>query len=309
MSFVSAVVSIYDAAPALIDDILTGSASFPSTGVGSDFNLVGPLSLAYVGNGIGFGLYTNSFVRTQTWGTYPQGSEIIDQYLLMIAGYAFRIPLPEAWNSTLDIGLSVPLFITARSISWVDARGLAASLITPLDIVATQPFWLMEGVGVEGGLLYSYKDLFSFGIAARNYGMTSVNKYSSFVAYLSGESVPTITIPMPMDISFGIRWSPPIHDLIRALDGLNILLDYNDAFDFVFYPAGATNPLLHIGVGVEVRLMKVISLRAGLFQALPSAGVSFDLTYFTLDFAVFGREATRQPGGDPVYGYLVGLTM
>lgn len=309
LTLASAVISIYDAAPSLIDQVITGSASTPSGLSRSNFNLIGPLSLAYVGNGLGFGVFTNTNLRTATWGPYPSGSEVIEEYLLVISGYAFGIPLPEEWHSRLSIGFSVPFFVAGRSDSAKDVRGLFASQFSPIDLVATQPFTLIQGLGIEAGLLYSLEDVFSVGIAARNLAATSIARYASLATYLGGEAAAPQSLPLPMDISFGVRWSPPIHELLRAVDELTFLLDYTNAFDFLIYPPGATNPLLHIGAGLELRMLEIVSLRAGFYQCLPSGGLSIDFTIFTLDIAVFGREATTQPWGYPVYGYMIGLTL
>ena len=110
-----------------------------------------------------------------------------------------------------------------------------------------------------------------------------------------------------MDISLGVRWSPPAKMLIRSVDGFSVVADYNDIFDFVFYPQAARNPLLHFGLGVEVTLLKVVKLRAGFYQLLPSGGVSLDLSFLTFDVAVFGRELSTQPWTNPVYGYMAGI--
>ncbi len=309
LSYASAILTIYDTAPSLIDEVITGNPNVGSNLNRANFNLIGPVSLSYVGNGLGFGIFTNTNVRTWTWGPYPDGSEIIEEYLLLIAGYAFAIPLPEEWHSRLSLGFSVPFFAASRSDTAMDTRGLFSGALSLLDLVALQPFTMIQGIGVEAGLLYSFEDVFAVGIAARNLAVTAINRYTSFAGYVSGESPATTSIPLPMDISFGIRVSPPIHRFLRAVDQLNILLDYNNAFDFLIYPAGATNPLLHIGAGLELRMLEIVSLRGGFYNFLPSAGVSVDLTIFTLDIAVFGREGSSQPWVAPVYGYMIGLTM
>jgi hypothetical protein len=110
-----------------------------------------------------------------------------------------------------------------------------------------------------------------------------------------------------MDISVGIRWNPPIKMLVNAIDGFNLVADYNDMFDFLIYPPGARNPLLHVGLGMEITLLKIVKLRAGFYQLLPSGGLSLDLSFFTLDLAVFGRELSAQPWTTPVYGYMAGI--
>ena len=232
---------------------------------------------------------------------------IITQNLVIIAGYAFRIPLADPQN-TLDVGVSFPIFLAARSLSSQDIRSLLSSSVTPFQFVVNEPFALAAGISAEFGVLYSWNKTFSVGLAGRNYAITSASYYTTLSSYQGGASPSsTVTTPIPMDISLGIRWNPPVKIRIPSIDGFSIMADYNNIFDFVIYPAGATNPLLHIGLGTEITLLKIVKLRAGFFQLLPSGGVSLDLSVVTLDLAVFGRELSRQPWTDYVYGFMAGL--
>jgi hypothetical protein len=278
-----------------------------SSGVGSTVDIFGPLAIAYVGNGLGFGLFSDLNANTLIYGPYPGARSVVTENLVAIAGYAFRIPLPDQWQSTLDLGFSLPFFFAARSITNQDVRGLFASLITPLDFVLNQPFKIAAGVSAEFGILYVWNNTFSVGIAGRNLAITSWELYPTLADYLQGGTPSLTTTPLPLDISVGIRWSPPIKNLARSIDGFTLLADYNDIFDFLIYPPGATNPLLHLGLGMEITLLRVVKIRAGFFQLLPSGGLSLDLSFFTLDFAVFGRELSRQPWTSPVYGYMAGI--
>lgn len=270
----------------------------------STWDLFGPLHIAYVGNGLGFGLFSDSNVNIAS-GFYPT---VITENLVAIGGYAFRIPLPDKWRSTLDVGFSVPLFLAARSLNTNNINSLLSSSISPLQFFIDQGFILAAGISAEFGILYDWNNTFSVGIAGRNFAITSSTYYSKLQSYLGGSPPDkSDTTPLPMDISVGIRWNPPIKNLTTYIDGFTILADYNDIFDFIIYPAGARNLLLHFGLGMEITLLKVVKLRAGFYQLLPSGGLSIDLSFFTLDFAVFGRELSKKPWTTPVYGYMAGI--
>jgi hypothetical protein len=299
--------SIYDSAPAMIDQVLTSQPDVTPGIQRSTANVLGPLSLGYVGDGFGFGLFANTNLRTWTWGAYPAGRAVAMQNLVMVSGYAFRIPLPEQWASTLDLGFSVPFLVVGRSDTNKDVRGLFASLYPPMDFIANQPFIFATGVGIEAGILYSWNNRFSVGIAARDLAIVSWQSYPTLASYLAGDTPATTNTPIPMDVSAGIRWSPRIKDLIRSIDGLTFMADYNDILDFLIYPPGARNWLLHFGLGMEITLLKVVKLRAGFYQLLPSGGIALDLGFFTLDAAVFGRELSKEPWGYPVYGYMASI--
>ena len=149
---------------------------------------------------------------------------------------------------------------------------------------------------------------FSVGVAGRNYAITSALSYNKLSSYQAG-SPPNQSraTPIPMDISLGVRWNPPVKMLVRSIDGFCIMADYNDIFDFIIYPPKARNPLLHFGLGTEITLLKIVKLRAGFYQLLPSGGLSLDLSFFALDIAVFGRERSTQPWTDYVYGFMMGI--
>jgi hypothetical protein len=110
-----------------------------------------------------------------------------------------------------------------------------------------------------------------------------------------------------MDLTIGVLWNPPVKQLIPFLDGFSLMLDYRNAIDFLTYADRATNPLLHISAGVELQLLRILYLRAGFYQMLPSFGVELNLTLFRVNLAMVGRELSQQPGGYPIYGYLLGL--
>ncbi len=299
--------SIYDSAPSLLDEVITSQPSTTPDLRRATMNLMGPLFIGYVGDGLGFGLFSSTNVRTWTWGAYPAGRSVIQQNLVVVAGYSFRIPFPEEWQSTLDLGFTIPVFVTARSDTAKDVRGIFTSSITPPAVVADQPFTMAEGVSAEFGILYSYDNVFSVGIAARDLAIVSTNSYPSLVSFLAGGLPDTRNTPLPMDISAGFKWSPPIKNLLRSIDGLSLMADYHDIFDFVFYPEGARNPFLHIGIGLEMQILQIVKLRAGFYQCLPSGGIELDLSLFKLNVAVFGRELTSRPWGYPVYGYMIGV--
>ena len=270
----------------------------------STWDLFGPLHIAYVGNGLGFGLFSDSNVRVDS-GFYPT---IVTENLVAIGGYAFRIPLPDQWQSTLDVGFSVPLFMAARSLNANNFGSLLSSSISPQQFFIDQRFTIAAGISAEFGILYDWNNVFSVGIAGRNFAITSSKTYATLRDY-QRDNPPTDTsqTPLPMDISVGIRWNPPIKMLTSYIDGFTILADYNDIFDFAIYPAGARNLLLHFGLGMEITLLKVVMLRAGFYQLLPSGGLSIDLSFFTIDVAVFGRELSKKPWTTPVYGYMAGI--
>jgi len=275
----------------------------------ASMNILGPLAFGFVGKGLGFGFFSNSKLEFSSAGSIPSIDAGIEQDFLFSGGYAFRIPLPESWNSTLDIGALLKSFVRGTigiSSSMLDLIGLFQS--PSLDIIYSQPFTLGIGIGVDSGLLYNWKDLFSFGIVARNlYAPTLDNEYSSFNDFLSSAS-PTVTYGIvPIDLSAGLMIAPNLGPLERYISKLKVFLDYGDILDFLTHPATAKNPVLHIGIGTEVILLDILYIRGGFHEGLFSAGLGVDLTFFTLNLSMFGSELSTEPGLRPVYNLMLGL--
>lgn len=299
--------SLYESAAEFLAETITGAGG-PSTIRRGYFNLWGPLAFSYVNKGKGFGIFSSSNIYMRTRGPIPEAGERLEVNLVLIGGWAFRIPLPERWQSTLDMGISLNGFATARGVSRTDLRQVFQSTVSFMELLAnSESANSAMGAGVELGILYSFRKWLAFGIAGRNLAVEQIRTYASITDLLGGGSSTSRYNVLPLDVSAGILFRPPLGRLGWFLSDLVITADYHNMFDFAFYPDGATNPLLHIGVGLELKLLQIVSLRAGYYQCLPSAGLGLDFSLFTLNFAYFGRELSKEPGGYPVTSYSIGV--
>ena len=275
----------------------------------ASMEIVGPLAFGYVGQGLGFGFFSNSNVAFSSSGTVPTIAADLNEDFLFAGGYAFRIPLPAAWNSTLDFGAMLKAFVrgsSSISSSLIDLISLFQS--PSMDIIYSQPFKLGIGVGLDTGILYSWKKVLSFGIVGRNlYAPTLENNYTTFNSFISSET-PTKSFGLvPIDLSAGVMFSPYLGKIEHYLSRLKVFLDYNDILDFLTHPATAQNPVLHVGFGTEIVLLEILSIRAGFNEGLFSAGLGIDLSLFTLSLSMFGSELSAEPGLRPVYNLLIGI--
>lgn len=301
--------NFFGAAADVAGDIISGSSGatqYPYAGI----YLQGPIELGYVGNGLGFGIFTTTNIRFWEPGTGTGVITSIEETFIFVGGYAFRIPLPENWNSTLDLGFSIRPFIASRSIGRKDMQDVYNFILNPLNplnLINNTQFQLRTGVGFDLGILYAYKETFSIGLAGRNFSIAQMSDYDSFDAFIKSEAPRQWTFFYALELSLGILWRPQLGRLGRNISDLTLMLDYQDIFDFLIWPKTASNPLLHIGIGCELKLLEIISIRAGFFQLLPSAGLGIDLTIFSLNMAVFGRELSSEPWGWPIYNYLIAL--
>jgi hypothetical protein len=268
----------------------------------------GPLAFGYVGNGLGFGFFNSSGVTFTTQGTIPVVNAMLSENVEMVGGYAFSIPLPPSSRSTLDLGIALKTFAQASvtlNQSILDMLTLFSS--PSASILLSQPFALDVGIGVDAGVLYSWNKILSVGIVGRNlYAPVMRNAYTSLTSF--GTALPTISYgTTPLDLSAGIMFAPRLGVLESYITDLKLMLDYGDILDFLTHPDTASNPLLHIGAGVEMVMLQVLSLRAGFDEGYFSAGLGLDLTIFRLNLTMFGSELSTEPGLRPVYNLLLGL--
>ena len=266
----------------------------------------GPLALGYIGNGLGFGFFNSTGINFQTQGTVPTVTSEIREDLLFVAGYGFRIPLPDRLQSTLDLGFSVKTF-TRASVQWSESvLNFISDISSPSTSFLGQPFTLDVGFGVDAGALYSWKKLLSVGLVARNlYTPVLRNSYASVNAFSSGAAAAVTYGITPMDVSLGFLWTPPLVSLSEYFSDLKVMLDYSDIFDFWTHPDTAANPFLHLGLGVETILLDVLAVRGGFGDGYFSAGLGINLTYFRLDMTMFGHELSTEPGLRPSYNLVV----
>lgn len=278
-------------------------------GLYASANVLGPISFGYVGNGLGFGFFNQSKATFENSSPLTITSKVSEQ-LILCGGYSFRIPFSEETKSTLDLGLLLKGSLRGELLlkkSFLEFPQLFSN-ISP-DLLLQQPFRFITAIGFDVGILYSYDEVFRVGLVGRDiFTPTMRSNYTTAKGFFDGEdAVSTVNGIVPLDLSFGIIFDPKLGALENVVSDFKVMLDYNDILDFLLYPATATHPLLHIGVGVEAQFLKILSIRAGFYQGYFNAGLGMDLHIFTLNASMFGRELSSEPGLRPVYNLMIGL--
>ncbi|MBN2739128.1 MAG: hypothetical protein JXR70_19270 [Spirochaetales bacterium] len=266
----------------------------------------GPLALAYAGKGISFGLFHWADLDFKSQNT-SLNSTIVDN-IMMTAGLGGRIIL--APNHLLDIGGNVKAYVRGsfsftRSI--LDIKSAIGGDL--MGLLYGSEFAISVGAGLDLGVMYSLGDLLSVGLVARDISASYRSEYESFNTFL-GVEPGTATHPAgyaPIDLSGGVRVSPPLGVLSRYIGGLDIYLDYNDILGFLTHSATNKYWLLHLNFGLEMKFLDVLSVRGGISEGLIAAGVGLDLTVFQIDVAAYGSEESTMPGFSPVYNLALGL--
>ena len=295
-----------------IDDVLTSpDVNSLLQSLYAGFSLVGPLSFAYVGEGLGFGVTASNGVVAE--GT---GASILDfniyQRLLMSGGYAARIPLPGTVPGELDAGFLFKGFVTGRSGFSTGILDLPDTLgsIGP-GTVLDEPFDLITGVGIDVGTRYAPNQVWAFGLTVQNLIAPAViNQYSSLRAFLENEQpVARPAGRIPQNVSVGVEYTPPLSPGFgRHVSDWKLYFDYRDIIDFWAAPETAENILLKFSLGSEFTMLQVLDIRLGFARGLPAAGFGLDLTRFSLSAAMFGTELTTEPGFKSLYNLLIGVT-
>ena len=272
-------------------------------------DLVGPLAFGYVGHGLGFGFFTRSYTRIATRGAVPTVTTAMGEAFTFAGGYAVRIPIP-GWKSSLDIGGELRAVMGGESSLDKDLLSFFTAFSNPASLVLGAPFRLSVGIGLDAGILFSYKDRLAVGVVGRNlYAPVLYYDYATLDGFF-GTEVPASSSGLePIDLSAGLMFRPPLGRLGRNVSDLKLALDYADILDFLTHPASATNPVLHVGLGLELELLEILALRAGFHQGLASAGLGLDLGAFTLNLAMFGTELSPEPGLRPVFNLALELAL
>ncbi len=264
-------------------------------------DILGPLAFGYAGKGLGFGLFNRTMMTLDASSLMSVRYAVSEEFLLA-GGYAYRFILGD--RQTLDLGVMPKGFIRATV---EDDKSLSEVIDLASDPTAllASPFTMTSGIGVDLGVTWSFDDMLSVGLVARDaYSPAMVTTYADFSAFSGSPGSGTSAYAVvPADLSIGVAYEPSFAMLDRLGADLLLLFDYADILDlFSIIPR---NPILNVRAGVELTLLEILSLRAGIKDALPTAGFGIDLSAFTFSLAMYGKELGLDPGSRPVFNLLV----
>ena len=269
-------------------------------GFAAGFDLGGPVSLGWVGRSLGLGIFTRT--RTTAAVTGVKLKPVVSGELLFVGGYAFKIL--NAGSHQLNAGFLGKGFFRGALNLEAHIFDAAAILDDPLD----KPFGSYLGLGLDLGAKYSYRDDLSFGLVCYDaYSPALFTPYDSFNDFSgkagSSEKGSYATVKRRLDAGAAYQIRSVFLD--RYISRLVVMADYHDILDLMsLIPR---NPILNVGLGVELTLLNALTFRAGIADALPAFGFGLDLTFMILDFAIRGRELGLDPGIMSVYAMEIGL--
>ncbi len=265
----------------------------------------GPVSFGFVGGGLGFGLFNATRAVVNAASASSIGVSVAEDVLLT-GGYAFRIDL--GGGHALDMGIAAKGFARGEISESLGAIELIDLLDAP-EAFLDLPFSLTTGVGFDAGMRWSWDGAFAAGLAYRDaYSPALVTSYDNATAFIadpaSANPVSRNAVIDP-DLSFGLAFTPRMGKLERFLDSVVVALDYRDILD-LFAPL-PRNPVLNLGLGLEVGALDIMTFRAGLSETLLTTGFGLDLGFMRFDFTVYGTELGIEPGQRPVYNMMAGF--
>jgi hypothetical protein len=106
-------------------------------------------------------------------------------------------------------------------------------------------------------------------------------------------------------LDLGFRYRIRSIAIEKYISAITIMADYRDFLDL--FSLISRNPILNVGLGLEIKVLNALSFRFGLTDALPAFGMGLNLSFVTLDFAIHGKELGLDPGVQPAYALDLGL--
>ena len=267
-------------------------------------DISGPLALGYTGGGLGFGLFNDTKLIANVASVSSINIEAVED-ILLAGGYAVRLDLGKGHE--LAAGVSAKGFVrgdVSPSMGIVEAMGLVSDPTALLQ----DTFTLATGIGIDTGLRWSWNDRVAVGLACSDlYSPAIVTKYTSIQAFVSNPATAkkgsSTYEALDRSLDIGTMWSPDLDRAGLIIDSLVVALDYKDILDL--FSSIPRNPILNASLGVEARILDIVTLRAGIADTLLSAGAGFDFGLFSLSVAAYGTELGLDPGERPVYNLLI----
>lgn len=301
---------LFDLASVLqADDLTDGILDLVSKneGIHLGSSITGPLAFGLVDRNFGFGLFNRSVVNASI-PSITSTTVLAGEELQLVGAYGLDVLTHK--KHALAVGLQLKGFFQ----TFLTESGTAIAVLStftgsegfkPQNI----PTILATGFGVDAGLLYRFGSLLNVGIVCRNaFTPVYISSYATFTDYLDG--VPagdTRSDRLEPELDAGATIRIPLPENWITVTEFRVMADYRNILDR-FKPA-ARNPVLEAAVGTELRLLDVVSLRAGISETYLSSGLGLDLSFFTIDFAMYGRELGREPGKRPLLNMELQISM
>lgn len=123
------------------------------------------------------------------------------------------------------------------------------------------------------------------------------------VAHVSSSTIENIKFKfgkgqiLDSKMSTGLAYRFPMEWTNGLVTSFKVMADYNDIMNL--FGNQIRNPILDFSCGAEIVFGNFLSIRAGLNEMYPAAGLGLSISNFKLDFAIYGSELGLEPGSTP----------
>lgn len=286
------------------EDMMQGVLDFVgsrSDGLYLGADITGPISFGIVQKNVGFGVFNRTLLSVDV--PTIMGMDInAGEETFLTGGFGFDAFSIK--NNYFAIGVQFKGFfqtLTGVSGSVLDIMGLLES--DNLDI----PLALALGYGVDLGFMYRLGNFLNIGVVYRDiFAPVSMRYYNGIDNFLNSTERERESIMLASNLSVGLLCNVPTPQSWPFISSLKLMADYSDILRLL--EPFSRNPVLNVQLGTELVLLDVVALRAGIHEGYLAAGIGLDLTYFQIDFAMYGSEQGFEPGARPALNLELGLS-
>lgn len=271
---------------AALGDILSKNNGIRFGAVYQPFLSMGHTTEIGFGWGLNTSVFLNASIPNLTRSDVKAGAETV-----LTAGFGF--PIIHTDNHLLSIGATAKGFY--QMATTFDEGILALATKLQSFNINDLPLYTTVGFGMDVGIYYSICNSLEFAVVYHDpWSPAWVSKGNC--GNLINFNFTTITTLEPK-LSAGFCWKVHTERTRGAISSLRIMADYKN-FLTLFDKLGR-NPWLELNVGAEIVVIDMISLRVGLNELYPAAGIGFSFGKFKIDMSLYGKELGLEPGSCP----------
>ena len=286
------------------DDSISSLAKILSENKGLDLDIMisGPIQFGSVKNNIGWGFFNQTYLIANAPSiSYLEG--LVGNESLLRFGYALPIPLGIG---KLSVGAAVDLVNRVEGKILTSVTNLMSGNSEEMPL----PLYTSFGFGLDVGATLSLLNFITVGLVWDDAVSGYFTSKSSDIS--SGEIEPDASYQaFNFDWKFNLGASVSVPGIniftLGVISSLDVMLDLHDVIGMMVNDPKKRNPILDVSLGTEAVLFKTISLRLGLHEMYPSAGIGARFGAFNLDAAIFGRELGLEPGTRPQLNLAISL--
>ncbi|GMO46114.1 MAG: hypothetical protein Ta2G_01150 [Termitinemataceae bacterium] len=260
-------------------------------------NIGGPIAIGKVGNHWGIGFFNTSRISLK-WSpenVFMAVPAITEEFLLK-GGYGFN--LVKTPHHRLDVGILGKVFLRGG----FDGPDVFLNEIK--HVVDNMTEWPVEtqiGFGFDAGIRWTIADHLIIAASFNDFfSPVHVTLYRNKDYFLRLEEMDSKWVPVEPVGSVGFTWKIVGPFMHRYFNEINLSGDFQGLL-------GNMRPvmrkaILDLSVGLEIRMLEVLTLRGSLSEMLPGGGIGLDFHFMKLDLAVFGRQLGLDVGKINTYG-------